>query len=253
MRTAIALVLLAAFALPPVACAADPPETDAPKPEAKPEDGAAGPKMNHIVINREAGYIDVAGAVCLQEGMLELAVTLTGGKEHEAVFTIKARPQSVHFALLMIGAKNGKPGRWVYDENKNPVPIDPTGSKVAISVVYEKDGKKIEQPISAFIRNSQTKKALPGHVFVFAGSEVFKDPTNGKPVYMADQTGDIVTLVSFQGELLAVPTAASDANDQLIWEVNPDVTPEVGTAVTLRLRPVKQLKEGAAPDKTPNK
>lgn len=244
MRIVASLILLLTLFVPLSSRAQDAPAPEAPpvdKPEAKPDE--AGPKMHHIVVNREDGYIDVAGAVCLDAGALELAVTLAGGKEHEAVFTIKARPRNVHLALIMIGAEPGKPGRWVYDKNRNPQPIDPTGSKVAISVVIEKDGKTTEKPISAFIRNVKTKKALPDHVFVFAGSTVFKDPTNQEPVYMADQSGDIVTLVSFQGELLAIPTAASDSNDQLVWEVNPDTTPEVGTAVKIRLRPVKDEKK----------
>lgn len=244
MRIVASLILLLTLLVPLATRAEDPPATEPPpaeKPDAKPDE--AGPKMHHIVVNREDGYVDVAGAVCLDDGALELAVTLAGGKEHEAVFTIKARPRNVHLALIMVGAEPGKPGRWVYDKNRNPQPIDPTGSKVAISVVIEKDGKPVELPISAFIRHTKTKKALPNNVFVFAGSTVFKDPTNQKPVYMADQTGDIVTLVSFQGELLAIPTAASDANDQLVWEVNPDNTPDVGTAVTIRLRPVKDDKK----------
>jgi hypothetical protein len=73
--------------------------------------------------------------------------------------------------------------------------------------------------------------------FVFAGSRIEKRGDDPEPTYLADSSGDVVSLVSFNDELLALPTAASNANEKLVWEANTPRIPPVGTKVILRIRP----------------
>ncbi|MBI1367775.1 MAG: hypothetical protein GC162_03885 [Planctomycetes bacterium] len=206
---------------------------DAKAPEAPAAAAVKPVSMPFVDVNLKEGYVDVAGSVCLREGPLELFATVASGKEHESIITIKARPQNVHFALLMLGAKPGSPGSWEYKDNK-PIPHDPKGDHLKLTLLYDKDGKKVERPINEFVRDMKTRKTLASNVFVFAGSRMTKDE-NGKESYAADSTGDVVTLVSFYEEMIAQPKAASNSNEQLEWEANTPEIPEVGTPVTLRI------------------
>ena len=121
-----------------------------------------------------------------------------------------------------------------------------------VSVVLTKDGKEVVRPIGDFMREANTKEKMPTSIFVFAGSKFLQnlDPDKKTPVYLCDLTGEVVTMVSFESELLALPNAASNSNGELLWEANPDVTPKSGTAVKIRLTPVK---ENAKPEKPKDK
>lgn len=231
LRLPLGLLLAAALALP--ASAGELTEPDDTPPEA--EDGQ--PELPYVEINREDRYLDLEAEICLTAGMLELAVTVFAGKEHESVAAVKARPQHVHLGLLMLGLESGRPGRWEYDDGE-PKPVPPKGDPVRVSLVIEdEDGEKVEHPISRFIRQAGTENELPGDVFLFAGSHIH-DPPDHDPYYVADMTGELVSLVSFDGEVLAWPRPASHANEELVWTVNEEVVPELGTEVTVRLRAV---------------
>ncbi|MBI1371840.1 MAG: hypothetical protein GC159_03650 [Phycisphaera sp.] len=199
----------------------------------------AAPNLPWVHVDMANKVIDVDGTICLTEGQLELFATVLAGKEHEAVCTIKARPQNVHIAMLMIGLKSGQPSDWHVDDEGNPHSRDATGDKVHLSIVYEQDGKTIEKPIGECARHIDTKTPMSGSVFVFAGSIVVK-PKKGDPYYAADATGDVVSLVSFEDEMLAMPKAASKNNDALKWEANTEALPKLGTPIKLRIRPAKE-------------
>lgn len=224
-------------AAPPVAeSAAKPADPPAPGDAPLPNDKADGqePVFPFVHLNLKDRYIDLPGKVCLEEGILELVATVRLAKEHESPFTVKARPQHIHAALLMLGLKPGKPGRWEYRDDQ-PVPIDPTGDKVKISVLIEADGQQVEKPISHFIRHRVDGTPLPGDEFVFAGSRITQD-RDGTAQYAADGSGDVIALVSFGDELLAWPTAASGDNAGLVWVAAKGAVPALDTAVTIRLR-----------------
>lgn len=207
-----------------------------------PADGKLKPKavafkLPHITVNREKGYVDVDAKVCLREGMLELIVTTVGGKEHEACFAILAKPRHVMVGLLVIGLKPGSPGRFV-GRGGDYWQVNPSGDPVTVSVIYKKDGKQIERPISDFVFNERTKKPLGRSDFVFSGSRVVK--ADGKAHFAADIDGTVLSLVSFGSELMAYPIAASDSNELIEWVVHSKVMPEEATSVVIRLRPGKR-------------
>lgn len=204
--------------------------------EKAPEANKPGADLPFVEVNVKDKYVDLPAEVCLDDGLLELVATVRAGKEHESVFSIKARPQHVHLGLLMLGLKPGTPGSWKYEDRK-PIPIDPTGDRVAaFALIKGKDGKIVETPINQFVKDRVSGKLLDSNVFVFAGSKLV-DPPMGERFYLADQTGDVIALVSFDSELLAIPRAASSANDDLIWVANNEALPDIGTPVTIRLRP----------------
>ena len=196
---------------------------------------------------RKAGYVDLDAEVCLNDGFLEMLATTKGGKEHEAAFAIRAKPSELHVALLALGVKAGAPGRAVKQPDGTWKHLNPHGGQVRISVLYEKDKKLIEKPISWFVRSEKGKR-LKDQVFLFAGSVIAKDG-KGKPYYMADGDPNVITLVTFGNEVLTPPKYASNKNDQLVWKADPDRLPEIGTKVVVRIKKVDKASETKAPSK----
>ncbi len=237
-RTLGALLIGASVMLAACATLAEPP---APAPPVAPPADKA-PILTGLKIDLQQKLIDVDAEICLEAGMLELLGTTPQGKQHESILTLKPRPQHLHLALLMLGLKPGKPGTWVYENGKGRA-VNPTGDKVKLSLVYDKDNKSVEEPINTFIRDTKTKKQLDSDVFVFAGSVMVKHPDVKEPIYAADSDADVISVVSKPDEVLALPNAASDSNESLEYEITPNSLPKLGTKVTLRIRVIEEPKK----------
>ena len=208
----------------------------------------------------EKRCIDLEGTVCLEKGLLELIACTKGSKEHESIVALSARAMHIHMGLLLLGADNGHPAmRKPVDGKKSRwVHVPPRGDPIDVFlVVANKDGKLVEKPISDFISKSservdevdgavivapdqagklgdEQKRRLP-HTFIFAGSHL-RENGPGPRQYMADLSGNVISIASFGDELLCLPFHQTRENDALMWQVKPGTLPKVGTKITLRLR-----------------
>ncbi len=199
------------------------------------------PKLEHIVIDREHGHIDVEAQVTLREGEWLELLACTKGKEHESILTMQARPSQVHLALLMLGLKPGHPMRWQRDDQAEGgyKIVEATGPKVAITLLYEKEGKTIEVPAHEWVVNRNTGKTLPDNIWLFTGSSFEKIEDEEREIYAADVNGTAITLVTFGDDLLARDTKMTNQNDEATWIARTRFIPPLETKVTIRLTPVK--------------
>jgi hypothetical protein len=77
------------------------------------------------------------------------------------------------------------------------------------------------------MRDIKTHAAMPRSPWIFAGSRV----VNG--TYTADVTGYLLTVVNFDWSVMDVPALRSNSDATLQWERNPNISPPLGTPVTL--------------------
>jgi len=222
-------ILLAGLAVFAGANDSDPSNTASTPPTAR--------SMDHIQIDRDAGRIDLDAQVVLRDGdWLELLACAPKSREHESILTVNARPSHIHLALLMLGLKPGSPMNW-YKEKDQIVMRPPSGPKVAISLLYQHDGKQLEVPANEWIVNQETGEVLAGNQWLFAGSNFAE--VNGKRVYAADLNGTIISLVNFGDDILARSTKVTNRDDNAVWAANTEQIPPEGTAVTIRLQVLK--------------
>ena len=216
-------------------------------------------KFPGLTINARERCLDVDGTICLSEGALELIACNVGGKVHESIVAVEARPSHIHTALLLLGAKSGSPAmrRAANEEQTRWVDIPPTGDLIDVFLEFNNaEGKAVERPISDFIRrrNGETvdrKKSGPEankvqsipHAFIFAGSHLKADG-DGPRGYLADISGHVISMSTFGDELLCLPEVHSHQQGALTWEIDPTHLPKKGTAVTMRLR----LKKSPEPE-----
>lgn len=212
--------------------------------------------MPGMKIMIKKGYVDVDAKVCLAEGLLELIACTKDSKEHESLIMVEPKAAHIHAALLLIGAVPGNPAmRKEVETPDGPrwVDIPPRGQEIDVFLVFNnKEGKPEEHPISKFLirgeddpygpkseePEKQENRAFPTHTFLFTGSHVFKDGESD-PVYLADESGDVISLSTFGDELLALPGVHANDNERLVWAVDPTHLPELETKVILRLKPKK--------------
>ena len=209
-------------------------------------------KLPGLVADLENRHVDLDATVCLDNGMLELIACTRDTKEHESIVAVEARPMHIHTALLLVGLRNGNPAmsRRVDGDPPRWVAVPPRGDAVEVSlVVTGVDGQPVELPIRHFVARADAGDVppVPGDpeadaeaafpdAFVFAGSQVHTDP-QGKRQYLADASGHVISIATFGDEVLCTPAVSSADNESLVWAVNPEMLPKVGTHVILRLRP----------------
>lgn len=235
-------------------------QADTPAPaEASPEAGAQEqtrpyqtapppeqPGLEGIKVDREAGHIDLDAKVVLRDGQwLELLACTPGTREHESILTVAARPRDIHLALILLGLEPGSPLKWERLENREVKVHPPTGPKVNVTLHYEEDDENKTVDANQWIVNQQDGTVMQGNTWLFAGSrfETFDD----RQVYMADPNGSVLSLVNFGDDVLARNTKVTRDNDEKAWNANTPVIPEVGTEVTIRLKPVDPPKQEDAP------
>jgi hypothetical protein len=216
-------------------------------------------KFPGLTIHARERCIDVDATVCLSEGALELIACNKGGKVHESIVAVEAKPSHIHTALLLLGANNGTPAmrRPVNEEQTRWVDIPPTGDLIDVLLEFNNaEGKPVERPISDFIRRrnrdgvDRTKSGPEAnelqriaHAFIFAGSHL-KDRGDGPKGYLADISGHVISMCTFGDELLCLPEIHSHQQGALTWEIDPTHLPKKGTPVTLRLRLKKNPEPG---------
>ena len=191
-------------------------------------------------INLEEWCLDVDAYICLKQGVLELIACTKASKEHESIVAVESTAKHIHTALLLLGAEAGSPARRkpVGDEKNVWMDVPPSGSPVDVFLVFdnEESAKPVEKPINEFI-TQEDGETFSTNTFLFAGSILHSSENDGPNHYMADKSGNVISISTFGDEVLCLPGVHSQVNTELYWNVAGDKLPDVGTPVILRLRP----------------
>lgn len=210
--TALALLIVAAFAPTP---------TEKPKPKLV----KVGPNVV-LEVEGTKRRVLVEAKVVLRTGPLEGLLTRAKKKEHEYILAGDFDARHLHAALILAGGKPGNPVTFA------PKFKPPTGTRVQVSLRYDKAGKKVTVPAREWIKHHKTGKPLPED-WVFAGSRTVPNPDGkGPPVYLANY-GDIVCLCNMDSAMMDIPVASPKALDDRVWDANTDKLPPKDTKVTV--------------------
>lgn len=229
-----------------------PPEAPVAGKDGKPE----ALSLPGLKINLKENCVDVDAKLCLEAGMLELIACTPDSKEHESIVSLEAKAAHIHAALLLLGAQPGNPAmrRPVNEEQTRWVDLPPRGSEVEVSLVFQDaQGKTVEHPIQRFMVRARDygdpepgegeEEHFPTSTFLFAGSHLYSDG-DGPPKYLADESGNVISISTFGDELLCLPGLHSQENGALIWEVDGSKLPAAGSKVILRLKPKSKVDAG---------
>ncbi|QDU18231.1 YdjY domain-containing protein [Urbifossiella limnaea] len=251
--------LTAAPALAPWPAAAQPPAANPdprakdaeplpPYPKADPGSKVIeDPKLKGLVIEllpngtRRVGFV---AEVCLREGPLEVFLCKQGTKEHEAVLRADFDAGKIHELLLLAGATPGTPAQFVDPKTNEPKFKAATGTAVKILLTYQKDKKVHTHPAQEWVWNSAKKRTLETAHWVFAGSQLLKNPDRPEaPPFYAANSGEVIALSNFAYSMLEVPMEISKDDAQLNYEAKTDRIPPLFSRVWVVLEPAAAPKK----------
>lgn len=227
-KTLLALALFAAAC--PLGLSAGPGDPSDPSATAPQE---AQDDRPPITVDPEAGTLDLAATmVDAEPEWLELIATTQGGREHEAIVTVAVTPSHIHLALVTLGLEPGHPMRRRQVDGQT-VTEHPTGPDLQLSFIYETQGQTHETPVESWVIDRATGKPLPTGRWLFTGS-TFKQ-WQGREYYMADEAGNIASLVNFGDDLIVYQTDKTQDTDFQELQINPDIPLPYGSRLTLRV------------------
>ncbi|WP_432797871.1 YdjY domain-containing protein [Poriferisphaera sp. WC338] len=196
------------------------------------------PQLPGITFDLQNKRILIEAEVCWKESdvcdWLELLACNPGTRDYESLFTTEALPSHVHLALLSLGLTPGSPQTIVQDpQTKKWQTIPPTGPILRIQIQFTDpdSAQTVTLSPSAFAKSRHTNKPFHTDTFLFTGS-AFAQNLHGQEQYMADQSGNVISLVNFGDDLLSAPNAASSNEDHQQW-IPSDALPPLGTPATI--------------------
>ena len=202
---------------------------DAAKPDKADKPDKVG-RLPFVTFDVKKKQVRVECEALAVDAPLEFFCVQVGGSEHESVLRTPAKPSNVHTALLAIGLKPGRPVQYSESLKKW---LPPQGPPLHVTLEFTgKDGKAVTVPAYRCMRDLHTRKEMKAMNWIFAGSRVMPDG-----MFAADATGYVISVVNFDLTLIDIPDLASNSNDTLEWERNPDVAPPGNTKVTMILEP----------------
>lgn len=205
-----------------------------PLPQAAAQDGRL---FEGVVLNREAGFIDLDATVCGRNvDWLELLACSPNSREHESIVTIPAKASHIQLALLLLGLEPGSPV-WVERSDDGDLIVHPpTGPRVAVYFILPDEP---DQLIAAntWVKDQENGEPLPDNQWLFTGSRFVE--FEGEKWYLADENGTLISLVNFGDELMGRDTTQGDDGGNGLWTTFAERIPERGTKLTVRLIPVK--------------
>lgn len=189
----------------------------------------------------------VAAEVCLREGSfgLECLLCKKNTKEHESILTTEADARAIHLGLLAAGAEPGSPVKYVEKGDKY-ITVPPSGSRIKVTLRYDKEGKGVVVPAQEWVRQGKTKHHLKGE-WVFAGSLEYPHPEDKKKkIYAANSDGAYICVLNVTSAMLDLPTDNPNRPpEEREFQPYTDRIPPLETKVTLILEPLAGEKKPA--------
>lgn len=198
-------------------------------------------KRHGISLDEETETIEVKGAVCQNEALVEFFAVTKRGSTHESVLILDCLPSSLNAAFIAMNYKPGTPaaeanapGTGLIEQSRegNVEYIKPPeGDKVYIAVEWEAGGEKVRKWAEELILNQATGKPLERAEWLYIGSRMERDQRTGMQFYVPDMTNNIIsTWFGFSGTCVLALAESAGASDDYLF-ANRNLLPEPGTPV----------------------
>ena len=171
-----------------------------------------------VMVDAQDRSVLVTGHVNQVEGSIELFACGPRGKTHESVLVLDVYPVDLQAALILIGAKHGRPA-------EGPGMGPPEGDPLDVFVEWQDGKRTVRRRAEALIRNSTTKRVMPKTAWIFTGS-TFED---GRFKALVEES----LIVSYWDPWAIINIGSDVGADDEILSVNTKTVPPLGTPVTV--------------------
>jgi hypothetical protein len=189
-----------------------------------------------VRVDRAEMAVYASGEVVFREGPLEFLACSRGTKEHESVVALDCKPFVLNIAVLSLNVTPGKP---VQQAEANQMP---QGPPFIVTIRWtDKKGKVHEVPAGTMVRRLENKGDLGDIQWVYTGSSIGKSEVGKRKVFMADETGAVISVWHEPTTMFDLKLAEADSDET--YEANTEAIPPLGTKVEVVLKPAP--KKGA--------
>lgn len=243
---AVLFVLLNLFVIADYALAADPQTADAqkkPKPEGRdaplwesPGTQPATPpiiekidkdklRIGNILIDKKMHTVMMQGTVNMRKGLVEYLACGKHGKLHESVLSLDVNPYNLQIALLLIGLEHGDKPLAAQGASENP-----KGDPIQIDVAWQtRQHKYIRYNAEKLVINVKTIKPMSVPHWIFTGSQII----DGRFMAAIEQS----IIATYHDPFAIIDHPLHTGADDTVYYANTDILPEVGTPVSVTIRP----------------
>ena len=182
--------------------------------------GAGRFAVGLVTLDKTNRTVSFPASVNLREETIEYVVVHKTGKAHESLFRTDARPQDIHVALLLLGAKPAMTNAFGEDGRARP-----RGESVDIEVSWTNQGARFRGPVEDLVLNKEATNALPRGAWIYNGSNF------SEGMFTAERDGSIVSTHIDPDALINNPRPGRENDD--LYQPNTDKLPPIGTPVEI--------------------
>ena len=171
----------------------------------------------------KARTLTFPAAVNLRAETIEYVVVHQTGKTHESLFRTDARPQEVHLAMLLLGARPTMTNSFGAD-GKSP----PGGGTVFLDVSWTNNAARVSHAVEDLVLNRETKESMPRGPWIYNGSNF------SEGAFTAQRDGSIISIHIDPDALINNPRPGRENDDW--YAPNAAKLPPLGTLVEITIR-----------------
>ena len=197
--------------------------------------------MGAVTVDTAAKTATCSAVINMNAGAVEYLAVAAGGKLHESLLRVEARPLHLQVALLLLGLK---PKNVLHAQGEAKIP---QGDPVEIRIRWrDANGDAQEVRAESLLVSGPKEVPMPDHAWVFTGSRILKEGFEG------DIAKSLVAIWHDPAAILDNPLP-SGANN--VWSVNPKRTPKRGTQIEFIIKalPKSEIKSDAKSSETQKK
>jgi hypothetical protein len=176
-----------------------------------------------VRLNKHERSVRFPAEVNMREQTVEYAVVHRTGKTHESVLRTEARPQDIHVAMLLLGAKPVMTRSFGPDGKALPL-----GESVRIEVSWTNAAGAVTRPIEDLVWNPEAKESLPRGDWIYNGSNF------SEGAFTAQRDGSIISIHIDPEALVNNPRPGRENDD--LHTPHAEKLPPLGTPVQVTMR-----------------
>jgi len=196
-------------------------------------------KIGDVELNRQTRAIRFPAVVNMREGLLEFVIVHEKGKVHESLLRTAINATHLNLALKLLRYQSSPELFMLRDEDGFPNGLMPAvdaktkaAARVEIRMLWKDGETEHSATVNECIKNNRNETVMPAGPWLYGGSAVHEGH------YAAEISGDIVAILTSEAAIFNYPGANNRVGaDYGNWYALTKVIPDVGTPVTVEIRP----------------
>jgi hypothetical protein len=178
-------------------------------------------RLGKVKVDLKNKVLTCTGKINQRTMVIEYLAVVPGGKRHESLLLLNARPLHLQLGLILLGLEPKGGLRYQGDTQV------PQGSPVKIFVSWTRSGKTVKVPAEELVWDMLKKRPMEPKAWVFSGSITDE---NG---FAADRTLSLIG--TYRDPEAVINNGLPNGADDAAYKPNVRILPPLGTPVTVTM------------------